>query len=113
MRVTVQRKDGEPPAPFQIVLTEEDGRVTLTAKNEQSTDLTETQVLNLIGTMPKEPATERGQDGVSITAMLASGRIPVSESVVRRAVRSLETAKKVAVVERADKQKKLYGVIGS
>jgi len=33
--------------------------------------------------------------------------------VVRRAVRSLETAKKVAVVGCADKQKKLYGVIGS
>ncbi len=110
VRITVQRKDGEPPAPFLIALTEEGGRVTLTAKTEQSTGLIETQVLNLIATMPKEPA-ETGQPGVSIAGMLAAGRIAASESVVRRTVRSLEAGKKVAEVGRADKQKKLYGVI--
>ncbi len=72
--------------------------------------LIETQVLGFIGSMPKEPATE-GQDGISITAMLASGRTTASESVLRRTIRTLETAKKVAAVGQADKQKKLYGVI--
>ncbi len=110
VRVTVQRKDGEPPDAFQIVLTDEDGRVTLAAKTEQSVALIETQVLGFIGSMPKEAATT-GDPGVSIAAMLASGRTTASESVLRRTIRTLETAKKVAAVGQADKQKKLYGVI--
>jgi hypothetical protein len=111
VRVTVQRKDGEPPDAFQIVLTDEDGRVILAAKTEQSVALIETQVLGFIGSMPKELATTTGEPGVSIAAMLASGRTTASESVLRRTVRTLQAAKKVAVVGEADKQKKLYGVI--